>query len=443
MSNNAISREMSFPQLFRFALPSIVMMVFMSLYSIVDGLFVSRFVGSDALSAINIAWPLISLVNAIGIMFACGGSAIVARMMGEGQTEEADRSFSLIALANILLGCLVAGLCLLFLEPLMSFLGAEGVLRPLVADYLRILLCFSPMALFQMLFQNFFVTAGRPKLGLTLTIAGGVANMILDYVFIAQLQLGIQGAAYATATGYCIPAVGGLLFFFLLNRRGLHFRLPTRQLRLVWDSIINGSSEMVSNLSASVTTLLFNLAMLELAGSDGVAAITAVLYCQFLMNALYFGFSLGISPVVSYHWGAGNQPFLQKTLRSCIFFLCGSSLLIFLLGLACAEPIVGLFFDGGAVEEMAVHGFRLFSIGFLFAGINIFGSAFFTALGNGKTSAAISFARTFLFTILGILLLSYFWGMDGIWLAIPFAELLCALFVLWLGRSLRTDYGLL
>ena len=443
MTENAISRELSFPELFRFALPSIVMMVFMSLYTIVDGLFVSRFVGSDALSAVNIAWPLISLINAIGIMFASGGSAIVARQMGEGQEEEANRSFSLIALANVLLGTTLAALCLLFLEPLMGFLGAEGILRPLVADYLNLLLLFAPMSLFQMLFQNFFVTAGRPKLGLTLTILGGLANMVLDYVFIAVLNFGIRGAALATAMSYCIPAVGGLIFFFLLNRKGLHFTKPSRQLKLIWESCLNGSSEMVSNLSGSVTTLLFNLVMLDLAGSDGVAAITAVLYCQFLMNALFLGFSIGVSPVVSYHFGADNQNFLHKTLRSCILFTVISSALIFGIGLLGAGPIVGLFFNGGAVEELAVHGFRLFSIGFLFAGINIFGSGFFTALGNGKTSAAISFSRTFLFTVLGIIFLSRFWGMDGLWLAIPLAELLTAIFVCWLARILRSEYGLL
>ena len=277
MTQNALSRELSFPELFRFALPSIVMMMFMSLYTVVDGLFVSRLVGSDALSAVNIAWPLISMINAIGIMFASGGSAIVARQMGEGQEVEANHSFSLIALANVLIGTGLAALCLLFLEPLMSFLGAEGVLRPLVADYLNLLLLFAPMSLFQMLFQNFFVTAGRPKLGLSLTILGGVANMVLDYVFIAVLDFGIRGAALATAMSYCIPAVGGLIFFSVLNRKGLHFTIPSRQLKLVTESCINGSSEMVSNLSGSVTTLLFNLVMLELAGSNGVAAITAVL----------------------------------------------------------------------------------------------------------------------------------------------------------------------
>lgn len=443
MSYNAISKELSFPELFRFSLPSIVMMMFMSLYTIVDGLFVSLYVGSDALSAVNIAWPLISLINAIGIMFSSGGSAIVARQMGEGQAEEANRSFSLIALSNVLLGTVTAACCLLFLEPLMSFLGAEGVLRPLVADYLNILLRFAPMSLFQMLFQSFFVTAGRPKLGLTLTMAGGFANMALDYIFIARLNMGIRGAAYATAMSYCIPAVGGLLFFCLLNRGGLRFTKPSRKLSIIPDSCINGSSEMVSNLANSVTTLLFNLVMLDLAGSDGVAAITAVLYCQFLMNALYLGFSMGVAPVVSYHFGAGNQPFLRKTLRNCVIFIFISSLLIFSLGLGFAEPIVGLFFDGGAVEELAVHGFRLFSLGFLFAGINIFGSGFFTALGNGRTSAAISFSRTFLFTVFGIVVLSRFWGMDGLWLAVPLAELMTAVFVLWLSRSLKTDYGLL
>ena len=443
MSHNSISRELSFPELLRFAFPSIVMMMFMSLYTIVDGLFVSRFVGSDALSAVNIAWPLISLINAIGIMFASGGSAIVARQMGEGGAEEANHSFSLIALANVLIGTGIATLCLIFLEPLMSFLGAEGILRPLCSSYLNILLRFAPMSLFQMLFQSFFVTAGHPRLGLGLTICGGLGNMILDYMFIVHFQLGVSGAAMATAMSYCIPAVGGLLFFLFLNRKGLHFKRPSSDLHLILDSCVNGSSEMVSNLSGSITTLLFNLVMLKLAGSDGVAAITAVLYCQFLMNALYLGFSMGVAPVVAYHFGAGNISFLRRTLRNCIVFIVSVSLCIFLIGITGARSIVGLFFHGGTVEELACHGFRLFSICFLFSGINIFGSAFYTALGNGKTSAAISFSRTFLFTVLGILGMSRLWGMDGLWLAIPFGEFMTALFVIWLAKSLRDDYGLL
>ncbi len=422
--NNAISKNFGFGGLLRFAFPTIVMMIFMSLYTIIDGFFVARFVNTDALSAVNLTYPLAGLTMTIGIMFATGGNAVISRQLGEGKPLEAKQNFTLIVCVATVIGLIITLLTLLFLEPLVILMGASGSLIPLCQDYLWILTVFAPVSVLQMLFQSFFVTAGKPGLGLALTIAAGVANMLLDYVFVAILGWGVQGAAWATVTGYCIPAFGGILFF-LCNRKGLCFTLPKLRWRILGESCFNGSSEMVTNISTSVTTFLFNILMMRYIGSDGVAAITVILYCQFLMTSLYLGFSMGVSPVIGFQYGSQNKAGLQQIFRICMLFVGLSSVLIFGLALLCTKPIATLFTaKDSAVYPLIIRGLGLFSIGFLFAGINIFASALFTALSNGKISALLSFSRTFVFILLGLWLLPLWLQVDGIWLAIPFAELI-------------------
>ncbi len=421
--NNAISKDFGFGGLLRFAFPTIIMMIFMSLYTIVDGFFVARFVGTDALSAVNLTYPLAGLTMAIGIMFATGGSAVVSRQLGEGKPQEAKQNFTLIVCTATAIGFIITLLMLLFLEPLVILMGASGALIPLCQDYLWILTVFAPASVLQMLFQSFFVTAGKPVLGLALTIAAGLTNMLLDYVFVAAFGWGVQGAAWATVIGFCIPAVGGILFF-LWNRKGLCFILPRLCWRILGESCFNGSSEMVTNISTSVTTFLFNILMMRYLGSDGVAAITVILYCQFLMTSLYLGFSMGVAPVIGFQYGSQNRAGLQRIFRICMLFIVLSSVLIFFLALLCAKPIAALFAaKNSAVYPLITRGLWLFSIGFLFAGVNIFVSALFTALSNGKISALLSFSRTFVFILLGLWLLPLWLQVDGIWLAIPFAEL--------------------
>ncbi len=431
MSPN-ISREFKFAELLRFALPSIIMMMFLSLYTIVDGFFVSRFVGTDALSSVNITYPFSSISIALGVMFATGGSAVTAIRMGEKRMEEANKAFSLIVFFCFILSILIAIPALLWMEPLVKVLGAEGELIPLGVKYLTVLVWFSPVSILQILFQTFFVTAGKPMIGLSLTIAAGIANMILDYVFLGIVGMGIEGAAYATAIGYCIPAVGGI-FFFIRNKAGLCFVKPKWNKMVLAQSSLNGSSEMVTNLSVSVTTFLFNVLTMKYFGPDGVAAITVLLYCQFLMTSLFMGFSMGVAPVISYHYGATNEFYLRKLKKICWSFVIASSFLVFAVSLSCAEWIAALFSspDSGAYL-LICRGMRIFSFSFLFAGVNIFASAMFTALSDGKTSALISFSRTFFFIILGFVLMIWLFHADGIWLSIPFAELLSAFFVGWI-----------
>ena len=434
----AISREFHFGSLLRFALPTVIMMIFMSMYTIVDGIFVSRFVGTDALSATNIVYPALNLVLAVAIMLSTGGSAIVARKLGEGDPQGARESFALIVAAGVAAGVVIGVLGLAFLEPLCSMLGANGRLMADCKAYLGTLMLFVPASVLQILFQSFFVTAGRPGLGLGLTIAAGISNAVLDYLLIVPAGMGITGAAVATAIGWCIPALAGVAYF-LFSQNPLRFARPKLDRRTLGESCFNGSSEMVTNISTGVTTFLFNILMLRYLGEDGVAAITIVLYAQFLLTALYLGFSMGVAPVVSFNYGSGNTLQLKRLFKICALFIGGSSAVVFGVSLLLAGPLVGVFSPPGtAVYEIGREGFLLFSLSFLFAGVNIFASAFFTALSNGRVSAAISFLRTFGFLIVALVLLPKAVGVTGVWLAVPFAELatagVAALF-LWRSRE--------
>ncbi|MEG0765930.1 MAG: MATE family efflux transporter [Pseudoflavonifractor sp.] len=439
--NNKLDRDYGFGSLLRFALPSIVMMMFMSTYTMVDGFFVARFVGSDALSATNIVYPAISVVLAVGIMLATGGSAVVARKLGEGDEAGARRSFSLLTLVGIGAGLVFLLLGITLVTPICHMLGASGPLLPDCVAYLRILLVFAPAYVLQLLFQSFFVVAGRPGLGLWLTIGAGLTNMVLDYLFIVPLNLGLAGAAWATVIGYLVPAVAGLIFFGF-HRSGLHFSRPTWDPRMLVQSCLNGSSEMVTNLSSAVVTFLFNIFMLRFLGTDGVAAITIVLYAQFLLTALYLGFSMGVAPIISFHYGAGNQARLHKIFRSCLIFIAFSSVAVFAFSMAFADGVVTVFAPvGSPVHVIAAAGFRKFSPAFLFAGLSIFASAHFTALSDGRTSAIISFLRTFGFILVGLLLLPIPFEADGVWFAVPCAELLSALVSILYLRGKRKKYG--
>ena len=426
--NNSLAKEFDLKSLLRFSAPSIAMMVFTSLYTIVDGIFVSNLVGTDALSAINICYPLLSLFYAISIMFSTGGCAVVSIQLGEGNSKKANRLFAFITLSALVVTAALAVVSFIFLEPLLTFLGCSETLMPLCKSYLSVLLVFSPVLTLQILFQSFFVAAGKPALGLILTVSAGISNMILDYVFMAHFNSGISGAALATAAGYFIPAIGGVIFFFK-NRNGLCFSLPQADFKSLFKSCTNGSSEMVTNLSTSITTMLFNITMMKHLGNDGVAAITAVLYSQFLLTALYLGFSVGVAPILSYHYGAGNCAYLNKLKRICYKFVLATSVLSFVLAFSMSNPLASLFSENNQnVHELIKHGMMLFSVGFIFSGFNIFTSAFFTALSDGLTSAIVSFSRTFLFIIAGLYLMMAILGIDGLWLSIPFAEL-CAFII--------------
>ena len=423
--NNPLAKNFGFLSLLKFTAPTIIMMVFMSMYCMVDGVFVSNFVGETALSSVNIVFPIQSIIIAIAIMFATGGSAIIAKKMGEGKAEEAKANFTQIVIVGTAIGFVVTLVGLTFIRPIIHVLGSTPVLDDYCLSYLRILLLFAPFSVLQMLFQFFFITAGKPRLGLFGTIAGGVANVVLDFIFIVFCDMGIAGAAWGTVIGNCIPAVFGLIYFTYKRRGSLCFVKPSRDMRLLWHSCQNGSSEMVTNLANAVTTFLFNVVMIRHLGENGVSAITIVLYSQFLLTSVYLGFSSGVAPVISYHYGEQNHSQLKKIYKISLVFILISSVLIFVLSTTLSAYIVEIFVNlDSPVFPLAKHGFLLFSISYLFTGINIYASALFTAFSNGKISAVIAFLRTFVFIVLTILLLPLLIGVDGVWLSVPIAELI-------------------
>jgi len=410
--------------LLKFACPTIFMMIFMGLYTVIDTAFVARFVDTNALSALNIVCPVINLIVGFGTMLATGGSAIIARKMGAGESKRASQDFTLIMSAGALAGVMIAAFGTIFLDRIIRGLGASAVLFPYCREYLSILLLFTPASILQVLFQNLMVTAGRPGIGMALGVSAGFANLLLDYVFMVPLQMGVKGAALGTGIGYVIPTVIGI-WFFCAGESYLHLQRPVMDISVLLESCANGCSEMVSQGAAAVTTFLFNRIMMRLLGEDGVAAITIMIYTQFLLTSFYIGFSMGVAPVISYNYGKQDWHQLKNVISICVRFIIAVSVSVFGLALAFGELLVGIFAEKGtAVYEIAGEGFRIFASSFLFCGWNIFVSAALTALSDGRRSAILSFLRTFgLLTVL-LLTLPELFGVTGVWLAVPAAEMI-------------------
>ncbi len=440
MANN-LSGRYDFGALCAFAWPTIVMLVFMALYTMVDGAFVSRLIGTDALSAVNIVYPLVNIYLAIGIMIGTGGSAIVARRIGQGDPRRAKADFTFLMIVSAVLGLAVTCIGLLELDWIIRLLGASPEIYNLCHNYAFILLFFVPMAVVQMAFLNFFVVDGRPGFGLAVVVAGGVLNMLLDYVLIETAGMGIGGAALATGIGYTVPCLLGVWHFFRKGKPGLRFARPTFDRNVLWKSVINGSSEMVTNLSLAIITYLFNIIMMHHLGVDGVAAITIVLYAEYLLCAVYFGYSTGVSPLISYQYGKGDTFRLQRMFKNSLAIVAGCSIGAFVMSYVLAGGIVSIFTPVETpVYGYALRGFKIFAISFIFMGFNIFASALFTALSNGKVSAFLSLMRSFVFIALGVALLPLFLGTDGVWLAVPVAELLSFCLSAWFVFHYRESY---
>lgn len=413
----------SFRDLILFALPSIVMMIFMSSYTLVDGFFVSSYAGNDAFAALSLVYPLINIFIAMGVMMATGGSALVAKLYGEHEEKKGNRVFTSLYLTNIFLSIIVLIALMLWIEPLLKLLGTDSSTHDYAKKYITIILAFSPVAMTQMLFQSFFVTAGKPRLGLGLTILSGLSNIVLDYIFIKDLNMGIAGAAYATAIGYCMTAIPGTLFF-LLKKTGLRFDMPYIKLGFIVEAMTNGSSEMVSNLANSITTLIFNAMMLKFIGNEGVVAMSVILYCQYLFTSMFMGYSIGVAPVISYRYGQGNEKKIRYFCKLSYVMFGIVSIFICLLTIIISSTLAQIFSNNNQTTYRLIKiGLRFFGVGFLICGVNIFSSSFFTALSDGFTSALISFSRTFCFIIANIYILSYLFRVNGLLLAIPLAEL--------------------
>ncbi len=423
-----IMQNISFFRILRFIFPSIIMFLFFAFYTMVDGIFVSIFVGENALASINIAYPFISLSTAIGTMLATGGNAIVAKNLGEQNQQLACRNFTFILWAGLAAGFLMACLGFFFTKPIIRLLGSTENLSHDSSTYLKILALFIPCSILLSLAQSFFITAGRPRLGLFSIILSGITNAALDYLFIAIFKMGIAGAAWATGISYSLTALIFLCYFSFNKKSSLHFGKTQWSNKLLWQVSFNGSSEMVTHLSGGIITMIFNLIMLKFLGEQGVSAITVMLYTEFFFIAVYIGFSLGIAPLFSYTFGSKNTQDTKKLFHYSTIFLICTSIAMYSIAVFFSHIILGIFLNPqSSTFHIAQHGFYLFSLSFLIVGINIFTSALFTAFSNGKISALLSFLRTLMIiTILNIL--PHLIGTQGIWLAVPIAEL-CTCFI--------------
>lgn len=418
-----LSDHFTYRRLLRFTLPSVVTMIIASIYSVVDGLFVSNLVGAMALSAINIAFPVTMIIGAVGFMLGTGGSALVAKTLGEGKKELANQYFSMLIYSMIGIGAVLTILALLFVRPIMCIAGASDLLMEDCVIYGAILLAGSVPFMLQVSFQNFFVVNEKPILGLVLSIASGVTNMALDYVFIAVLKMGVAGAALATVMGYVVGGGIPLLYFAKKRERGLQLVKPKFYGKQLLQAASNGSSELMSNISASLISILYNIQLMKVIGEMGVAAYSVMMYVDFVFLAAFLGFSSGSAPVVSYQYGAGNHAELKSVFRKSITIIVITSVVMVFVSEVVSHPLSAVFVGyDKELLDMTVHGFRIFAVGYLLSGINIYASSFFTALCNGALSAFLSFTRTLLFRGGMVLLLPMVLGLDGIWGAIVVAE---------------------
>lgn len=441
---NALSQQFHAKSLLQFALPSVLMMVFMSMYTIVDGMFVANLVGEDALSAVNLVMPSVSFVFAIGLMFATGGTAVMGRLLGEGKAGEARSFLSTLYCLAAVLGVIYTTVTLIFADPIVHFLGAEDALFALAKAYFIAMSCFATTFFFQVFVQLFFVLSGRPALGFAICFAGGMVNIALDYALISPNlgNMGIVGAGIATGVGNTVPAVFGLFYFAFWRKGSLYFAKPQWNLRTLLQSMGNGMSEMVSQMAMAITTLLFNLILLRMAGQAGVAAISVILYLQMLQSSIYLGYSIGIAPVLSYKYGAQDHAQLKGVIRTSLLFLGAVSLAVIVASLVWDDALVHIFIQPTSPTfAVTKHGLRLFSIAYLFMGVNIFMSAMFTALSNGVVSALLAMSRTLVFLVLALLGLPLMLGLDGVWLAVPVAEGVSFVLAWGMYRRYRSRYG--
>ena len=427
MMSIQLSDHFTYKKLLRFTLPSIAMMIFTSIYGVVDGFFVSNFAGDIPFKAINLIMPFLMIFGTVGFIFGTGGTAIVANILGEGDKERANRYFSLFVYITFALGIFFAALGMIFIRPIAVFLGATGELLENCVIYGRIVLLALPCLVLQFLFQSFFVAAEKPKMGLFVIIAAGVTNMVLDALLVTTLpqEYRLAGAAFATAASQFVGGFVPFIYFFRKNSSLFKLGKTKLDFRAIGKACVNGSSEFMSNVSMSIIGMLYNIQLMKYAGEDGIAAYGVMMYVSFIFAAVFIGYTIGTAPIISYHNGAGNHKELRGVLRKSLILLgCGG---VAMLGIAelLARPLAMIFVSySDSLMAMTVHGFRIFACSFLFMGFAIFGSGFFTALNDGLTSALISFLRSLVFQIGAVLLLPMVWEIDGVWVSVVIADIM-------------------
>ena len=422
-----LSDHFTYKKLLKFTLPSIAMMIFTSIYGVVDGFFVSNFAGDVPFKAVNLIMPFLMIFGTVGFIFGTGGTAIVANTLGEGDREKANRHFSLFVYVAFALGIFFAAVGMIFIRPIAVLLGAEGELLENCVVYGRIVLLALPFLVLQFLFQSFFVAAEKPRMGLWVIVAAGVTNMVLDAVLVTTLPQAyrLAGAAVATAMSQFVGGFVPLVYFFRKNTSLFRLGKTNFDFRAIVKACVNGSSEFMSNVSMSIIGMLYNIQLMKYAGEDGIAAYGVMMYVSFIFAAVFIGYSIGTAPVISYHNGAGNHRELKGILKKSMIILCCFSGVMLLAAELLAHPLALIFVSySESLMDMTVHGFRIFAFSFLFMGFAIFGSGFFTALNDGLTSALISFLRSLVFQIGAVLLLPMIWEMDGIWISVVVADLM-------------------
>ena len=440
--NNSLTMKHNARSLLKFAMPTIIMTVFMSLYTMVDGIFVANFVSADALAGLNLVIPGLSILVAFSVLISAGGCVVISRKLGEGKETEARGDLSFLVMLTVAFGAVVTVLAQIFARPILGVLGATENLYSVAYDYYQMLAMFTVPCLLQVQFQYFFVTAGAPTLGLACVVAGGVSNVILDYVFIVPLDMGIRGAAMATGIGYSIPAVVGLVWF-ACNRKGLlRFTLPHLSLSTLGESVVNGVASMIINLAGAMVTWLYNRVIILYLGEIGISAATIVLYARFMFNSVLSGYSSGVAPVISFNYGKKDFEQVKVLFRTSLKATIAGSVLVLAASVLLRDAIVTLFASGDAVlADMARRGILLFSISYLFNGVNTFAATLFSSLSNGKLSALMASMNTFVFLIGSMLLLPRLGlGADGVWLAVPAAEFLSLILSVYLLKKKQSTY---
>ncbi len=439
-----LSDHFTYRKLLRFTLPSIAMMIFTSIYGVVDGYFVSNFAGKEPFAAVNLIMPFIMVVSTVGFMFGTGGTALVSKTFGEGDPERANRYFSLFVYASFLLGIVFAILGIVFLRPIAALLGATGTLLDNCVVYGRIVIAAMPFFVLQLLFQSFFVAAEKPQLGFWVIVAGGVTNMIGDAVLVTLLpqELKIVGAAIATALGQIVGGGVPLIYFFRKNSSILRLGKTRFDGKALIKATTNGVSELVNSASMSIVGMVMNVQLLKYAGEDGVAAYGVMMYVNMIFAAIFIGYSIGTAPVFGFHYGAKNGGELKNLLRKSLLLLLIGGVLMVAAAEALTRPLALLFvgYDEGLMQ-LTESGFRIFGLSFFFIGFAIFGSGFFTALNDGVTSAIISFLRTLVFELGAILILPLFFGVNGLWFSVVVAELMATVLSFIFMAVKRKKFG--
>ena len=419
-----LSDHFSLRRLLRYALPSIAMMIFSSIYGIVDGFFVSNYVGKMAFTAVNLIYPFLIILGSIGFMFGTGGAALISKTMGEKNIKKAKETFSLIIFTSVVLGIILSILGIIFLPQIASLLGAKDEVLTDCILYGKIILISLPFYILQYEFQCLFSTAGKPKFGLIVTVISGMSNIIFDYLLVAVFSLGLFGAAIATMISQVVGVIP-LIYFFGKNKSLLHFVKFKFDIKSLLKVCSNGSSEFLSNVSSSLISILYNLQLLKYAGENGVAAYGVLMYVSMIFQAIFIGYSIGVSPIVGYHYGAKNTSELKNVFTKSMIVIFITAIIMFICGELLSEPISRIFVNyDDELLQITKNAFRIFSFSFLLSGMSIYGSSFFTSLNNGLISALISFLRTVVFQASAVMILPIFLKLNGIWLSIVVAELM-------------------